>query len=224
MNQLVVTLIVILLPGIIANVICDKVTVHSKWTSFKFSLYAFVLGIGCYVALQVIYYLVNMVFSCSLSPAAWSHLEIWKSAMADNPTIPPKEVIFATFLSLPISLFTSFLINHKIFNKIAQYLHISSKYGDENLFSYYLNAQETDWLYIRDIENGLTYQGRIVSYSETEKMQEIVMSEVTVFRYDDSVELYSVPTIYLTKEVGKFIIESIPNELLGDENDNEKTS
>jgi hypothetical protein len=49
-------------------------------------------------------------------------------------------------------------------------------------------------------------------------MQELVLADVTVYRYEDSSELYSVPSIYLCKELGKFIIESIPNELLREDN------
>ena len=114
------------------------------------------------------------------------------------------------------------VINYKVFNKLAQKINVSSKYGDENLYSYYLNAKEIDWVYVRDIENNLTYQGRIESYAENDHMQEMVLYDVTVFRYQDSVQLYSVPTIYLNKEMGKFIIEAIPKELLGEENDNQK--
>ena len=223
MNQLVVTLIVILLPGIIANVICDKIAVHSKWTSFKFSLYALVLGIFSYVSLQVIYYALDIYRECKLFGVSWTHLSVWDISTNGKAGIPAKEVFFASLLSLPVSFFAAFLINRKVFFKFGSKIGVTSKYGDENLFSYYLNAKEIDWLYIRDIENNLTYQGRIVSYSENEQMQEVFMSDVTVFRYEDSAELYSVPSVYISKEIGKFSIEAVPNELLGEENDREET-
>ena len=70
----------------------------------------------------------------------------------------------------------------------------------------------------------MTYQGRIDSYAENENMQELVMHSVTVFRYEDSEELYSVPSVYLTKNAGKFIIEAIPEELLGEDNGNKKAA
>jgi len=56
------------------------------------------------------------------------------------------------------------LVNYKIFHKFAQKLLISQKYGDENLYSYYLNAKEIDWVYVRDFERKLTYQGRVISF------------------------------------------------------------
>jgi len=219
MNQFVVTLIVILIPGIIAAVICDKITVHSKWNSFKFSLYALILGLFAYAGLQIIFYAWDVIKSCSFDISNWSHMNVWNSTLSETYKIPAKEVVFATMLSFPAAFFASFLINYKVFNKLAKLLKVSFKYGDENLYSYYLNAKEIDWIYVRDIENNLTYQGRVESYAENDRMQELVMYDVTVFRYEDSVRLYSVPTIYLTKEMGRFIIEAIPKELLGEAND-----
>jgi hypothetical protein len=106
-------------------------------------------------------------------------------------------------------------------NKIAKKLKISTKYGDENLFSFFLNSQNIDWIYVRDIQNNLTYQGRVVSFSENDGMQELVMSEVTVFKYETSEEFYSVPLIYLSKPSGNFIIEAVPPELLEEKNGKE---
>ena len=197
MNQLIVTLIVVLLPGITATVICDKITVHSKWSSFKFGVYSIVLGVFCYRVLKLAYYFIDLVCSWSFSPATWSHLLTWNAVTDDNPDVPVIELAMAFVLSIPVSFFAAFTINHKLFNKAAQWMGVSTKYGDENLFSYYLNAKEIDWIYIRDKENEITYQGRIVSSSETDGMQEVVLSEVPVFRYVDSAELSSVPTVYL---------------------------
>ena len=60
--------------------ICDKITAHSKWTSFKYGLYAFVLGISSYMALQVIYYLVDFFkYLVGLDVLAFSHLKTWEA-------------------------------------------------------------------------------------------------------------------------------------------------
>ncbi|HEX5057325.1 MAG TPA: hypothetical protein VFX02_12620 [Gammaproteobacteria bacterium] len=222
MNQFLATLVIILLPGIIAAVICDEITVHRKWTSFRFSLYALVLGILSYIVLQLIYPIVGAVNVC-FEYIRWKDLKVWKTPFSVNPEIPVNEVIFATILSLPVAFLAAYVINQRIFNKISQKIGVSSKYGDDNLYSYYLDT--VDWIYVRDSEGGLTYQGRIMAFSETDQIQELVMSEVTVFRYSDSKELYSVPTIYLTKEMGKFVIETISEDYLeGAKNDDKKTS
>lgn len=218
MDQLLVTLIVILVPGIIAAVICDKITVHSKWNSFKFSLYALILGLIAYAGLQLIYYVIDVIKAYPVNVEAWTHLKIWITVVSNSQNIPADEIVSATLLSLPVAFLASFLVNYKVFNKLAKKIKVSSKYGDENLYSYYLNAKEIDWVYVRDIENNLTYRGRIESYAENDHMQELVMYDVTVFRYEDSAELYSTPTVYLSKEMGKFIIESTPKEPSGENN------
>ncbi|MCG8517504.1 MAG: hypothetical protein MI794_05885 [Pseudomonadales bacterium] len=215
MNQLVVTLILILMPGIVAAIISDKLTNHSPWGSFKFGLYSLTLGVGCYALLQVITYVFDALSHLRIDPVSWTNLKIWNSALNGGSDIAAWEICVAALLALPVAFFASWLINFKIFNKLAQRIGVSNKFGDENLYSYYLNAQEIDWVYVRDVEKNLTYQGRVVSHSENENVQEIVLSEVSVFRYEDSSALYEVPTIYLSREVGKLVIEAIPTEFLG---------
>ncbi len=226
MDSLAATLLVIILPGIISAVIADKLISHQKWTSFKYALYAFLLGMCSYTLAQILCWAKN-IFECYNSPTCfvslsstdikWEYLQTWSATLAEKPSIIPSELIFALFLSLAIALFAAWLINHKIFNKIGKKLGVSNKFGDENLYSYYLNAQGIDWIYVRDIDKNLTYQGRVVAYSETETIQELVLSDVGVYEYQTSRHLYDIPSIYLTKEMGKFIIESVPFELLEEE-------
>ena len=160
------------------------------------------------MTLQVIYWGHDYWISCEDIPIVWSGLDFWSAVISDKPSLNKKEIFLVTALSLPVAFFVSWAINFKLLNKIAQKLRVSAKYGDENLYSYFLNAQEVDWVYIRDIENNLTYEGRVVSYSENENSQEIVLSEVKVYRYTDSKELYDMPKIYISREFGKLVIES----------------
>jgi hypothetical protein len=225
MNELAVAIAIILFPGLIAAVIADRITFHTRrWGSFKIGMYSFILGTSCYVSLQIIYYSFNLLSSLLNNswPVEFIHLKVW-SFLKDHNTKPHLlETGWATLLSFPVALLASFSVNYKIFNKIARILRVSTKYGDENLFSYYLNSEDLDWVYVRDIENGLTYQGRIDSYSENANMQELVMYDVTIFSYEESDELYSIPSIYLSKSLGHFIIESIPKDLLEEYDEKEE--
>ncbi|MDQ7002032.1 MAG: hypothetical protein Q9N02_05020 [Ghiorsea sp.] len=215
MNHFLAALIIIFLPGILAVIICDKIIVHSKWDTFKYSLYAFILGILSYVTLQALYYLYNLADYCSSDNTSlnfvdikWDNLSIWNSLISEEIKIIPIDLISATILSIPLAFMAGYIINFKIITKLANKFRVSNKYGDENLFSFYLNSPDIDWVYIRDIERDLTYQGRVQSYSETDTIQEIVLYDVKVFRYQDSAELYSIPSIYLSKPIGSFIIEA----------------
>jgi hypothetical protein len=62
---------------------------------------------------------------------------------------------------------------------------------------------------------GLTsLEGRAGWHSESEHVPELVLKDVTIYRYEDSARLYSVPTVYLSREIGKLVIEVVPWELL----------
>jgi hypothetical protein len=207
---------VILFPGLISTVIADKITVHSKnWVSFKYGIYSFVFGVFCYVIVQILSWLMTYIPErLNILPLRAGTLAVWSIVTDNRARIDLREVFAAAF-------FGAFLVNYKIFHKFAQKLLISQKYGDENLYSYYLNAKEIDWVYVRDFERKLTYQGRVISFFENDKIQELVLADVTVFAYEDSTEYYSVPNIYLCREMGRFVIEAIPLENMGISNGKE---
>ena len=209
MSQLVVTLIVIMLPGIIAAIISDKITFHAKWDSFKFGLYSLVLGVMSYGGLQISYLLVDIVRAGGL-PVQWTWLGIWQAALKTEASVNAVEVFFAAVFALPVALIASFCVNHKVFNKIARFFGVSTKFGDENLFSYFMGGKDVVWIYIRDKPDDLTYEGQVISYAENPSCHEMVLADVKVYRYSDSEFLYEVPFVYLCKPFGSIVIESIP--------------
>src|SRR5713226_1717384 len=172
MNGIAVAVAVILFPGLIATVIADKITVHVKrWDSFKYSIYSFIFGVSCYVIVQILAWLNYRLpegFQFLRLPVG--ALTVWSLVTDVRTKIDLFEVFMASLLSIPVAFSAAFLVNFKTFHKLAQKLHVSQKYGDENLYSYYLNAKEIDWIYVRDFERNLTYQGRVVSFSETDKI------------------------------------------------------
>jgi len=219
MNQLVVTMVVILLPGIFATAICDKISRHSQWGWFKYTLYSIILGWLSYLTFQIISFLpaIDISFEEKTILASFSPepLKVWSALLNGEengaPVIPYVEVLGSFVCSVFVAFFVTAVINYKIINKIAKKLKISTKYGDENLFSYYLNLDGVRWVYVRDMVNNLTYKGEIVMHSESGGIQELVLSDVDVYNYKDSEHLYCVPSIYLCKNVGEFRIEAAIN-------------
>lgn len=214
MNQLAVVLVVVLFPGIIAATIANKLTVHSRWDSFKFALYAFVLGVLTYASLQLGVYAADLFNSWCSGTRSWRHLAIWMVAQDGSTAIPPWEIATAVFLSVPLAFVVSAGVQYKVLTRVGNWLRVTTKYGDENLYTYFLNVRDTDWVYVRDKENSLTYEGRVVAFSENDDVHELVLHDVVVYRYEDSSRLYAVPTVYLSKPTGRFVIETVPSEKL----------
>jgi hypothetical protein len=226
MTELAVVIGIILFPGIIATVIADKLVVHVRpWGSFKYGLYAFVFGVTCYGVLQIV------ARAQAWLPLDWQPLsslagtlQVWSVVGNASPAVAFPEVFAATVMGVPVAFVSAFLVNHKVFHRLGNKIRVSRKYGDENLYTFYLNSKELDWVYVRDFERKLTYQGRIFSFSENDTCQEVVLSDVTVFGYEASEEYYSVPTLYLCRPRGSIVIEQIPSNLLEPDDAKEATA
>lgn len=222
MNDLVITIGLISFPGLIATLLADKLVVHTaRWGTFKYSVYTFVFGLMSYVLLQILNYLVGY-FGYSLIYLNPAHkiLQIWSVLTAHKTAVSLPEVAWATSLSPIIAVIAIATVNLKLLNKLATHLKITTKFGDENLFSYFLNLSGVNWVYVRDRENNLSYRGQISSFSENDKLQELVLSDVTVYTNLESDELYKVPMIYLSKPLGSFlIIEAAPDTTTGDKDE-----
>lgn len=213
MNDLVILIGLISFPGLIATIICDKILVHTeKWASFNYAVYTFILGVAAYLALQIIVFLVGLSGRHLPFLDQDATLNIWGILTDRSHGIHWGEIAWATALAPIVAGLAAVVTNKKIVNKLAQLLRISDKYGDENLFSYFLNSPDVRWVYVRDLGNNLSYRGLVKSFAETNEVQELVLTDVTVFDYENSDELYSVERIYLAKPAGSFVIETPQSE------------
>jgi hypothetical protein len=209
MNDLAILIGLISFPGLVAAIICDKVLVHTeRWGTFKYMVYTFVFGVASYLALQFVAVALDAVGRRLPFLGIEPVLSMWSTLLDQSSKPQWGEIAWATSFAPVIAGFAALIVNKKWVNKAAQKLNISGKYGDENLFSYYLNSPDVTWVYVRDIGSNLSYRGLVKSFSETKEIQELVLTDVTVFDYKESDELYRVETIYLTKPIGSFIIET----------------
>jgi hypothetical protein len=208
-------LIILLVPGIISAIIIEQLTVHQTWSQFRFILYAFILGVTSYFLSQLFCF-IEAGICLPFAKGCNAHIMTFWTALLDNKKeIELSEVLCTCGSAVLQSLIISLIIQKKFLFKLAKKLHISDKYGDENLFSYFLNAPEISWLYVRDPKNNLSYLGLRDSFSETDRIRELVLTNVKVYRYNDSKFLYEMPALYLSYEIGDMIIEMPPTEMNG---------
>lgn len=216
MNGLAISVVIILLPGLMAAVICDKITVHNpRWDYFKYAIYSYLFGVVSYSLLQIGYWTVDLINKfCFCEQASFVPLETWSIITnSEKAKANLQEIALAVFFTSPIVAFlASTLVNRKLITNLATRLGVSNKYGDENLFSFFLNSPGIDWVYIREKNKGLTYLGRVASFSENDKFQEIVLSDVEVYDYQTSELFYKLEAIYLSNQIGSFVIE-LPNKV-----------
>ncbi|MBI6121355.1 hypothetical protein [Salegentibacter maritimus] len=201
MSELTIKLIIILIPGVLSTLTFGKLILHKEWSSFRFTLYSVLFGIITYLILQIIINLLNLISIFDIA-----NLTIWDN-LNDATSIPYREVIWASIISILVAFIAAKIENNKIINKLANQLGISGKYGDENLYSMFLNSKEVEFIYLRDIKNQLTYHGWVKSFSENDNISEIRLSDVAVYNYGDSELLYEIAEVYLSLKKEEIIIE-----------------
>jgi hypothetical protein len=213
MSELAISIFILIIPGILSLIIISDLVIHKKWEPFFYSLYAIVLGIISYGALQLFAWCLDILRATFYSiPISFSILSIWDLNLAKEMRFNVIEILLSSLLAFPLAILICFVINKKIIHSAAVKIGITQKYGDESLFYYFLNSKQVNWVYVRDIDRELVFEGQVKSYSEDDKKQEIVLVNVTVYTYYSPTKLYETESIYLAREHGKFHIELIPGE------------
>lgn len=207
-SALTLKLIILLTPGILATTIYKRLTIrHKEQSDFMFVVISIMFGMFSYLILQIINYLISLAKNiCSKTIEEYETIKTF-SDLSNGNSIPYSEVIWACIISIILGFLISKLDHSKLINTFARKWNISNKYGDENLYSYFLNSPDVNWVYVRVIENSLTYLGLVESFSETIENKEIVLNQVTVYDYPDSKKMYKIERIYLVFPKDKVIIE-----------------
>ena len=207
-SQLAVRLIILLLPGVISALLVEVLTVHKKWSQFRFGLYSVVLGLIAYAVLQTLAAAFNgALHEFNITCFNPVNLTFWDSLFDDTKPVKSGEVLIAVVLSIPIGYFASFTITKKWINRLGYKLKVTEKYGDESLYYYSLNSPDVSWVRVRLDNKGLIYEGWRQSFSEDEHGRELVLRDVKVYRLVDSAFLYNLPVAYLSASYQDLVIE-----------------
>lgn len=194
--ELTLKLIILLTPGAVASIIFEKLTIHKKWTSFQFVANSILFG-------GISYLMAQLGFNICRHDTSFDNF--WLNLPSKE--IPFDAVIKALITSVFIGFICAGLDNYKIINKLGKVFKLTTKYGDENLYSYFLNADNVNEIYFRDVPNNITYHGMINSYSETTEFKEIVLRDVKVYDYTNSEFMYELDKVYLSRPKDDIIIE-----------------
>ena len=195
-SELTLKLTILLIPGAVASIIFEKLTIHKKWNSFQFIANSILFGGISYLTAQLAF---NIFQHDSSFDSFWLNLP--------SKEIPFEAITKAIIISVLIGFICAGLDNYKFINRIGKFLKLTRKYGDENLYSYFLNASNVTEIYFRDIPKKITYHGMIDSYSETNEFKEIVLRDVKVYEYETSHLMYELDKVYLSRPKDDIIIE-----------------
>ena len=130
---------------------------------------------------------------------------VWKNLPSKD--IPFSAILKTSIMALIIGFIAVPIDFHKLIIRCGKKLHLTNKYGDENLYTYFLNSKNIKEVYIRDFNKQLTYHGKVIEFSENDSYSEIVLENVKVYLLEDSSFLYEIDKIYLANSKDNLVIE-----------------
>lgn len=220
-SELTLRLMLIFFPGIVCHLIVDPLTVHKDRQPFQVLLFAFVYGVLSYLIYAAILYGGFYVSSSFLAATGGIKVPVDGSSAFQNPQVAfanflldPKrplnltEIICATTIAIVLAFAITALHYQKSLFDFAHAIGATGKFGDPNVWSFAMNSKELRWVVVRDLQKDLMFQGYIRAFSDIdEKVAELLLVSVHVFRESTGQKLYETDTMYLARKPDDITIE-----------------
>jgi hypothetical protein len=199
MNEFVVQVADVFMPGLVWTVVVDTLTVaKTKRSTFSTALRAFGFGLGAYFVYFLAYYLWHRWHD-----HAWPVLlDGIKSTGVENlRLLRPIDVFRTTAIAPLLAIFWSLAANRKWFLRIMQKIRVTRRFGDESVwdFTFNLNTPAVEYVNLRDFENHVIYSGFVRAFSDGSETREILLEQVQVYELESGKSLYEMPLIYLSR-------------------------
>lgn len=202
LSSFLIRIIFLALPGIVGSVLYRKLkgksSLKKDWEDvlevLLFSLLSYALyGLGVVI----------------LNGVGWTHSTVtsFQAFFDDKIPVSWPEVLIASAIAIPLAFTASALYTYKTLNRIGRFVGVTKRYGDEDVWNYFHNIDEVQWVFVRDHKLDLIYFGWILVYSDSEKERELLLRDVRVYSNSTNDLLYEVSLMYVSRERFDLTIE-----------------
>ena len=191
-NLWLLQIAVVFLPGIIWARLDASYAAKARPTDVEFFLRAFIFGLTAYAVEFLTFSVFHKPFTIA-DLASASTKQVVTSQIAE-------EIVYGIGISIVLSIGWLYLSTYKIITRVLQTLRATKKFGDEDVWDFTFNASDAavEYVHVRDFKNEKVYAGWVNSFSETDKLRELVLLDVIVYDFD-SLPLYQTPRLYLAR-------------------------
>ncbi|ENB2044980.1 MULTISPECIES: hypothetical protein [Vibrio harveyi group] len=207
MSEFVFKLLLLFLPGIICSYFVDTFTNHKERTQFQFVINSYVYGLMAYGS----YWLLVEIFTL-VRESDKSTVVFLGYLLGSETTISFKEIFYVCIAALLQAALITYTFTHKLHFRLMQKLKITKKFGELDVWGFFMNSKDVDWITVRDLENNLMYDGWVQAFSDNSKEAEVLLGDVKVYANDTGEYLYDVDSQYLSLDRSKIVIEMRKSE------------
>jgi hypothetical protein len=199
-DLLILQLALLFLPGLIWAWLDVRYTVKAKPSDTQFLLRAFVFGVASYLVTASVYWALGAEFMLVNLATAGTQSVVTGAVL--------KEVFAATAVGFVLAIGWIYGSTHKLLTRFLQKIDATKTYGDEDVWDFTFNSRvpAVEYVHVRDFENKFVYAGWVLTFSESEKLRELVLRDVQVFDFESKLQ-YEIPLLYLARAAAGIHIE-----------------
>ena len=192
-NLFLVQLALIFVPGIIWASVHRRFCSKKQIGNFDFVILTFMFGSICYAVDLVGYGLFEKAHPFQAMLAAGKEDQL--------PKLGSVDLFFAALTSLILSIIWTFGATYKWDVRFLQSIRATKRFGDEDVWDFTFNSNEVyvEYVQVRDFEKKIVYSGWVNTFSETEKLRELLLRDVEVHDFDGNF-LYRMPYTYIARD------------------------
>lgn len=206
LSALTLRVVLLFFPGVLCSLVLHALTSHRERTTAQFLTSAFVLGVWTYLVLAA-------------TRAAWVRI-----ASATGWPRPPRVTFFDVLtnetaqiswseigLSAVLAVILGFGLaagrNHGVLHRTAERLRISRRFGELDVWGYFMNSPEVRWISVRDLAADRVYQGWLDAFSDSGAEPQLLLRDVEVYQNSTGTKLYDRKRVYLAPSKHAIAIE-----------------
>ncbi|AEY02978.1 hypothetical protein GU3_16364 (plasmid) [Oceanimonas sp. GK1] len=210
MNELTITLVAILFPGVLLTVIHDNYTEHRPWDPFRYTLYSIVSGIITYSTLQGVIFLAQLLYNIEgFRETEWYTLSVWGILESGNKEkIKALEVVSAGLIGVILGLISVKVSQQNIIHNLLIKWNLTNKYGDTSVFVKTIEITQKEYIRVTVLDEGLTLEGVAQIYHDDGTNQEIALGDVVAYDTSSGDELFKANLLYISKPFGNLMIHT----------------
>ena len=210
MELSVLTLRVVLLffPGVLCALVVHALTIQRERTTAQFLTSAFVFGVGTYLLLAGF----REAYAAGAQRLGWRappQITFFDVLTDERARIAWGEIALSAVVASLLALVVAAGANRNLLHRAAEWMGISRMFGEVDVWGYFFNSPQIQWVSVRDLATDTMYEGWVEAFSDTGASAELLLRGVTVSRSSTGAKLFDCKRVYLARDRAMLIIEQL---------------
>lgn len=207
LSALTLRVLLLFFPGVLCAMIVETLTPRREHTPATFLTESFVFGISTYLLLSGTGAVLSWI-AIGFGSGPLPSVTFFQALVDPSQQILWGEIAASAGAGVVLAGLVAALQNYKVLHRTARRFHISSKFGELDVWSHFLASPDIGWILVRDLDADRTYEGWLEAYSDSGDDAQLLLRDVRIYESAAGAELYRTKRVYLGRDKHVLVIET----------------